>query len=72
MITTSSWLAAHGVTLRTGPDRYDLANDVEPGATYSFTVPMMAPFGPGQFGEMWQMASASTAVCQFYVYIEVQ
>jgi len=63
---------ANGVTLRTGPDRYDLANDVEPGATYSFTVPMMAPFGPGQFGEMWQMASASTAVCQFYVYIEVQ
>jgi uncharacterized protein YgiM (DUF1202 family) len=45
--------AAGNVALHTGPDVYDLTTTVESGATYNFTVPMLAPFGPGQFGEMW-------------------
>ena len=63
--------AANNVYLHTGPDVYDLATNVDPGATYNFTVPMLAPFGPGQFGEVWQLVLGSKPVCEFYVYITV-
>jgi uncharacterized protein YraI len=64
--------AADNVYLHTGPDRYDLTVTVDPGSSYNFTVPMLAPFGPGVFGEMWQITNGPDPVCQFYVYIEVQ
>jgi len=57
--------------LHTGPDIYDLTTSVQPGATYNVTVPMLAPFGPGQFGELWQLSYGSQMVCQFWVYIVV-
>ena len=63
--------AYNNVYMHTGPDGYDLAVTVQPGATYNFSVPMLAPFGPGQFGEMWQISHGSQAICQFYVYIQV-
>lgn len=63
--------AANNIFLHTGPDRYDLTASVEAGGTYQFTVPMMAPFGPGTFGEVWQLSFGNQPVCQFYVYIEV-
>ncbi len=64
--------AEDNVYLHTGPDRYDLSTTVQPGSTYNITVPMLAPFGPGQFGEVWQVVHGSQPVCQFYVYIVVQ
>lgn len=65
--------AAEDVYLHTGPDLYDLTTTVEPGMSYNLTVPMLAPFGPGIYGELWQIAAGSGGVvCQFYVYIEVQ
>ena len=57
--------------LHTGPDIYDLTTSVQPGATYNVTVPMLAPFGPGQFGELWQLSYGGQMVCQFWVYIVV-
>jgi hypothetical protein len=35
-------------------------------------MPMIAPFDPGVNGELWQVVYGSQAVCQFYIYIEVQ
>lgn len=64
--------AVNNVWLHTGPDVYDLTTTVEPGGTYNFTVPMLAPFAPGVFGEMWQVYYGGQPICPFYVYIEVK
>ncbi len=63
--------ALNNVYLHTSADRYDLSATVAPGATYNFTVPMLAPFGPGNFAEMWQVIRGNQMLCQFYVYITV-
>jgi hypothetical protein len=64
--------AAADIPLHQGADVYDLATTVEPGATYNFTVSMIAPFDPGTYGEAWEVALGNQPICQFYVYIEVQ
>ena len=64
--------AVSNLALHQGADRYDLASTVEPGWTYNFSVPMIAPFDPGVFGELWQVSQGSQIICQFYVYINVQ
>jgi len=63
--------AANNVYLHTGPDVYDLTTTVQPGSTYNFTVAMLAPFGPGTFGELWQVVLGNQPACDFYVYIQV-
>jgi hypothetical protein len=64
--------AAANVPLHQGQDIYDLSNKVEPGWTYNFSVPMIAPFEPGTYGEVWEVGQGSNSLCQFYVYIEVR
>jgi uncharacterized protein YraI len=64
--------AASNVPLHQGSDVYDLTTSVQPGWTYNFSVPMIAPFDPGLYGELWQVVQGSQAVCDFYVYIQVQ
>ena len=64
--------AAANVPLHQGSDIYDLANTVEPGWTYNFSVPMIAPFTPGVYGEVWEVGQSGSIICQFYVYIEVR
>jgi uncharacterized protein YraI len=64
--------AAANIPLHQGPDGYDLTSTVEPGWTYNFSVPMIAPFEPGVYGELWHLALSNQTVCQFYVYITVQ
>ncbi len=63
--------ALNNVSMHTGGDRYDLSAAVATGGTYNFTVPMLAPFGPGNFAEMWQVIRGNQTICQFYVYITV-
>jgi uncharacterized protein YraI len=63
--------AAANVPMHQGADVYDLALDVQPGATYNFSVPMIAPYNAGTYGEMWEVGMGSTVLCQFYVYIIV-
>jgi uncharacterized protein YraI len=63
--------AYNNIYLHTGPDHYDMTTTVQPGSTYNFTVPMLAPFGPGQFGEVWQIVYGNKTVCQFWIYIQV-
>jgi len=63
--------AASGVQMHTGPDVYDLTTTVQPGNTYNFSVPMIAPFNIGTYGEMWEVARSNQVICQFYVYIQV-
>ena len=63
--------AYNNVQLHTGSDLYDLATDVKPGGTYNFSVPMIAPFNKGTYGEMWEVGSGSKVICQFYIYINV-
>ena len=63
--------AYNNVQLHTGSDIFDLSANVNAGATYNFTVSMIAPFSGGTYGEMWQVNQGSTVFCQFYVYIVV-
>jgi uncharacterized protein YraI len=63
--------AAANTPLHQGADVYDLTTDVQPSGTYNFTVPMIAPFEPGTYGELWEVAQGSQQLCQFYVYITV-
>jgi len=63
--------AAANVPLHQGSDVYDLTATVQPGNTYNFTVSMIAPFDPGTYGEVWEVARGSQLYCQFYVYISV-
>jgi uncharacterized protein YraI len=64
--------AAANIPLHQGSDGYDLTNTVEPGWTYNFSVPMIAPFEPGVYGELWQVVQGNQTVCEFYVYINVE
>jgi uncharacterized protein YraI len=64
--------ALNNVWLHTGPDLYDLNTTVNPGQTYNFSVPMLAPTFTGTYGESWQIADGNGKIaCQFYVYITV-
>lgn len=63
--------AYNNVQMHTGSDVYDLTANVNSGATYNFTVSMIAPFNSGQYGEGWQVVQGSQVLCQFYVYITV-
>ena len=64
--------AAANIPLHQGSDRYDLTSTVEAGWTYNFSVPMIAPFETGVYGELWQVVLGNQPVCEFYVYIEVR
>jgi uncharacterized protein YraI len=64
--------AANNIWMHQGADRYDLTSTVEPGWTYNFSVPMIAPYDPGVYGELWQVVLGNQTVCEFYVYINVQ
>ena len=63
--------AYNNVQMHTGSDVYDLSANVNTGATYNFTVSMIAPFSGGTYGEEWQVNQGSQVICQFYVYITV-
>ena len=63
--------AVDNMHLHQGSDIYDLVADVQPGATYNFTVSMIAPFDAGTYGELWELSVGGGVICQFYVYIEV-
>jgi uncharacterized protein YraI len=63
--------AYNNVQMHTGSDLYDLTANVNSGATYNFSVSMIAPFNGGTYGEMWQVQQGSQVLCQFYVYITV-
>jgi hypothetical protein len=60
------------IPVHQGSDVYDLTTTVEPSWTYNFSVPMIAPYTPGVYGEMWQVVNGNTTICPFYVYIEVK
>jgi uncharacterized protein YraI len=64
--------SAANVPLHQGSDLYDLSSSVEPGWNYNFSVPMIAPFDPGTYGEVWRVIFGNQPVCEFYVYIQVQ
>ena len=51
--------AAANTPLHQGSDIYDLALDVQPGASYNFTVPMIAPYDAGTYGELWEVGWAA-------------
>lgn len=63
--------AVDDVQLHLGADVYDLTTSVEPSHTYSFSVPMIAPFNGGTYGEVWEIIQGNQQICQFYVYISV-
>ena len=63
--------AYNNIQMHTGGDVYDLEASVQPGKTYNFSVPMIAPWNTGTYGELWEVGSGSKTICQFYVYITV-
>jgi uncharacterized protein YraI len=64
--------AYQNVVLHQGADLYDLASNVDPGYTYYFYVPMIAPYDPGPYGELWQITKSNQVICQFWVYIQTK
>jgi len=67
------FLGSNGVPLHLGSDLYNLAYNVDLGQTYTVNVPMIAPAGPGKYGELWGFFSGDNAsVCQFWLMIEVK
>ena len=64
--------AYNNVQMHTGSDLYDLTANVNTGATYNFSVSMIAPFNQGTYGEMWQVVLGNQTICPFYVYIQVK
>ena len=64
--------AYNNVLLHQGSDIYDLVSNVNPGMTYNFSVPMLAPYDLGEYGEAWELVLGNQVVCQFYVYITVK
>ena len=63
--------AYNNIQMHTGGDVFDLEASVQPGKTYTFSVPMIAPWNTGTYGELWEVGSGSKTICQFYVYITV-
>jgi uncharacterized protein YraI len=63
---------ANGQYLHMGYDYYDLTSTVQPGATYTVSLPAMAPQTPGQYGEAWSIISGGTTVCTFWLIVNVQ
>lgn len=63
--------AYNNIQLHTGGDLYDLEASVQPNKTYTFSIPMIAPWSAGTYGELWEVGSGSKTICQFYVYITV-
>ena len=63
--------AYNNIQMHTGGDIYDLEASVQPGKTYTFSVPMIAPWNTGTYGELWEVGSGSKTICQFYLYINV-
>ena len=57
--------AANSSPCDQGSDVYDLAGTVEPGGTYNFSVPMIAPFDPGAYGEVWELVLGNQLICEF-------
>jgi len=66
------YLGSGGVPLHQGSDLYDLVSNVAAGQNYTFTVPMIAPSGAGEYGELWGIFEGSNTVCRFWLIIEVQ
>jgi hypothetical protein len=64
--------AAASIPLHQGSDVYDLMADVAPGTNYNFPVSMIAPYEPGNYGDLWAIVQDSQQICQFWVYITVQ
>ena len=63
--------AYNNVQMHTGGDLYDLEASVQPNKTYTFSVPMIAPWNAGTYGELWEVGSGQKTICQFYIYINV-
>jgi len=67
------YLGSGGVALHQGSDLYDLESNVDVGQNYTFTVPMIAPSEPGEYGELWGIFGGNnTTLCRFWLTIEVQ
>jgi len=62
------YIGASHVPLHLGADRYKFATPVEPGGTYTLTVPMLAPAAQGEYTEYWGIfQDNSVPVCVFFM-----
>lgn len=64
--------AAGSQMMHQGPDRFNLPVAVEPGGTTYIILPMLAPFDPGTYAELWRITRGNQTMCQFYLSIEVR
>ena len=63
--------AMNGIRLHQNGDRYGISQDVNPGANYTVSGPMIAPSQPGQYGEAWSLQDGNNTWCTFWVIINV-
>ncbi|HKY84968.1 MAG TPA: NBR1-Ig-like domain-containing protein [Anaerolineales bacterium] len=64
-------MSGAGGPLHTGPDSTDIPDGVGAGDTYDANVPALVPTDAWAYGELWQILSGDTAVCEFWVIIDV-
>ena len=64
--------AQSNISLHQGENTYDLPTDVSPGASFTFSVAMLAPSDPGAYGERWELAVGKKQLCEFYLDIGVK
>jgi len=67
------YIGASHVPLHSGADQYKIKSPVEPGQTYTVTVPMIAPAEQGEYTEYWGIfQNNGTTVCTFFVKVVVR
>jgi len=67
------YIGASHVPLHSGADQYKIKTPVEPGGTYTVTVPMIAPQKQGEYTEYWGIVkNDGTPVCTFSVKVVVR
>jgi len=67
------YIGSSHVPLHAGADYYRIKTLVEPGQTYTVTVPMVAPAEQGEYTELWGIFQANgDSVCEFFIKVVVR
>lgn len=61
-----------GERLQTGPDAYDLPQDIKPQDSVDVFISMQAPSTKGDYVSNWGVYEGSTNLCRFYLKITVR
>jgi uncharacterized protein YraI len=64
-------LSGAGGSLHTSAETIAIPDSIGPGGTYTAAVPALTPADTGTYGELWQIQTGDTPVCEFWLIIDV-